>query len=185
MKHSYWASLIIAIPLFAMTTVVFGDNDDEGFFSFFKRQPGVAPVSNQLYKEECGSCHFAYQPGWLPQRSWQHIMSNLGDHYGDNAELNQADQKNILDYLANTSADNSDYRRSKKIMRSLDESSAPQRISELRYIKHEHDEIPQRLVTKNDKVVSLSYCDACHQDADKGSFSERQIKIPGYGAWDD
>ena len=112
-------------------------------------------------------------------------MSNLGDHYGDNAELNQAEQKNILNYLDSNSADNSEYRRSKKIMRSLDESSVPQRISELRYIKHEHDEIPQRLVTKNDKVVSLSYCDACHQDADKGSFSERQIKIPGYGEWDD
>lgn len=185
MKRAYWFSMIIAIPLLTLGSLSFGDDDDDNFFKFWKRQPGIAPVTNVLYKEECGSCHFAYQPGWLPEQSWREMMSNLEDHFEDNAELSPANQKVILDYLVNNSADNADYRRSKKIMRSLGDASTPQRITEISYIKHEHDEIPAQLISKNDKVASLSHCDACHQDADKGSFSERQIKIPGHGKWDD
>ncbi|WP_455200074.1 diheme cytochrome c [Kaarinaea lacus] len=184
MKRAYWFPLIVAIPLLTIASVSFGD-DDDGFFKFWKRQPGVAPVANQLYKEECGSCHFAYQPGWLPAQSWRKMMSNLDDHFGDNAELKPAKEEAILDYLVSNSASNSDHRRSKKIMRSLPDTAAPQRITELHYIKHEHDELPERLVSKNENVASLSNCNACHQDADKGYFSERQISIPGHGKWDD
>jgi hypothetical protein len=35
----------------------------------------VAPVKNALYLEECGACHFAYQPGLLPSRSWKKMLS--------------------------------------------------------------------------------------------------------------
>ncbi len=49
--------------------------DDEGFSSFFNsffgKELDVAPVKNALYLEECGACHFAYQPGLLPSRSWK------------------------------------------------------------------------------------------------------------------
>jgi len=159
----------------------FGDDEHD----YWKRQPGVAPVTNAKYKAECGSCHFAYQPGLLPEQSWKKIMSGLDNHFGDNAELDPAVKTEIQDYLVNNSADKSSYRRSQKIMRYLKDSSAPLRISELHYIKRRHHEIPSRLITGNDKVGSLSHCDACHQSIDQGSFSERQIKIPGYGRWDD
>ncbi len=185
MKRKHWKSLVLAIPLLTIATVSFGDDDEEGFFKFFKRKPGIAPVTSQLYKEECGSCHFAYQPGWLPEQSWRDMMSRLDDHFGDNAELNAANHKLVLEYLVSNSADKSDYRRSKKMMRSIGPSAAPQRITETGYFKHEHDEIPSRLITDNDKVASLSHCNACHQDADQGSFSEGNIKIPGHGKWDD
>ena len=62
---------------------------------------------------------------------------------------------------------------------------APIRITELGYFKHEHDEIPSRMIMENEGVVSLSNCDACHQRAEQGYFSEREINIPGFGAWDD
>ena len=183
MKRAYWLSVIMAIPLLTLGNVSFGDDDDDGFFKFWKRQPGIAPVTSEVYKEECGSCHFAYQAGWLPEQSWRELMSNLEDHFGDNAELNAATHKDILDYLVNNSADKSDYRRSKKMMRSLGDNSAPQRISETRYIKHEHDEIPVQLVANNDKVASLSNCSACHQDADKAEeISPSGGKHDGNGA---
>ena len=185
MKRKNRFSFIVAIPLLTLATVSFGDEDDDGFLGFFKRAPGVAPVTDQLYKEECGSCHFAYQPGWLPEQSWRDMMSNLDNHFGDNAELSQANHKMIIDYLVNNSADKADFRRSKKVMRSLGSSAAPQRITEIGYIKHEHDEIPSRLIVDNEKVASLSQCNACHQDADQGGFRERNIKIPGHGKWDD
>ena len=109
----------------------------------------------------------------------------LEDHFGDNAELGAQENEKILSYLVANSADKTSYRRSKKIMRSVSLSNPPLRITEISYFKREHDEIPQRLIKDNEKVASLSHCDACHQKAETGSFSERHIRIPGYGKWDD
>ena len=184
MKRSYFLITSISLALALVWGLSFGD-DDEGEYTFLKRQPGVAPVTNALYKEECGSCHFAYQPGLLPEQSWNKIMSSLDNHFGDNAELGSDTHQQILAYLTRNSADKVNDRRSRKIMRSISSASAPLRISEIPYIKHEHDEIPRRFIIGNDKVASLSHCDACHQNAQSGSFSERQINIPGVGRWDD
>lgn len=184
----YFTLLLIAVFSLILLSiqVSFGDDDhDEHSYALLKRKPGVAPVENSLYEAECSSCHFAYPPGLLPEKSWQKIMSNLDDHFGENAELGDTDRTAIEEYLINNSADKSDLRRSKKIMRSLSASDAPLRITELRYFKHEHDEIPQRLVKDNPEVGSLSHCDRCHQDAKQGYFSENKIRIPGYGRWDD
>ena len=159
----------------------FGDDD----FRLWKRQPGVAPVTNTKYKTECGSCHFAYQPGLLPEQSWKKIMSSLDDHFGDNAELDNATRNEIQSYLVNNSADKSNFRRSKKIMRYIKTNQVPLRITDLHYIKRRHHEIPKRMISGNDKVRTLGHCDACHQGVDTGIFSERNIRIPGYGHWDD
>jgi len=40
-------------------------------------------------------------------------------------------------------------------------------------------------VTGNPTVKSISQCDACHTDAERGTFNEHDINIPGYGRWDD
>lgn len=173
---------LVALVLLQACGSSFGD--DDRYFPW-KRQPGVAPVNNAMYKSECGSCHFAYQPGLLPSQSWKKIMSGLADHFGDNAELDATTRNAIETYLVANSAEKSNFRRSKKIMRYLKNKPAPMRITELRYIKRRHHEIPKRLIAGNDKVGSLSQCNACHQQVDKGSFSERQIRIPGYGRWDD
>ena len=166
--------------------ISFGDEDhNDHHYALYKREPGVDPVKNQLYEQECSSCHFAYPPGLLPDASWHKIMSTLDDHFGENAELSDTDRLAIEEYLVNNSASHSEFRRSKKIARSLSPSSAPLRITELPYFKHEHDEIPSRLVKNNPDVGSFSQCDSCHRDAKKGYFSENKINIPGYGRWDD
>ena len=36
-----------------------------------RKGPEVKAVDNVLYKKECASCHFGYQPGLLPSASWQ------------------------------------------------------------------------------------------------------------------
>ena len=36
----------------------------------FNTKTDVAPVNNQLYIKECGSCHFPYQAGLLPANAW-------------------------------------------------------------------------------------------------------------------
>lgn len=145
----------------------------------------VAPVANLLYKSECGSCHFAYQPGLLPARSWERLMGNLSDHFGENAELAPETVKAVTDYLVANAGDKVLTRRSVKIVRSIPQGEAPLRISEVPYLAQKHREIPARLIRGNAKVGSLSNCAACHTRAETGSFSEREIDIPGHGAWQD
>lgn len=186
MKY-YILIILVFVSLTVLSVKITLGDDDHHYdrYALFERQPGVAPVNNKLYQQECSSCHFAYPPGLLPAKSWQAIMSRLDDHFGENAELAQTDRTAIENYLVGNSADKSNLRRSKRIMRSVSASDVPLRITELRYFKREHGEIPARLVKDNPKVGSFSQCDRCHQDAQKGFFSEHKIKIPGYGRWDD
>jgi len=181
MKHPVVISSIIITAFVAMVPVVFSDDRRE----YRQRSVGVAPVSSPTYEEECSSCHMAYPPGLLPARSWKKVMAGLETHFGDNAELDEETFKNISDFLISNSADTSDYRRSRKIMRSLNSDDTPIRISETPYIKHEHDEIPDKLIKHNKKVNSLANCNACHSKAEQGLYSEHGVNIPGFGRWDD
>ncbi|MCF6283399.1 MAG: diheme cytochrome c [Candidatus Polarisedimenticolaceae bacterium] len=150
-----------------------------------QKRPGVAPVNNPQYVEECGSCHFAYQPGLLPARSWAKLMTGLDDHFGENAELPTEDGNLLLDYLLNNAADHSNFKRSVKIMKSLHPSEAPLRVSQTPYFLKKHDELTPNRVQDNPKVGSLSRCEACHTEANRGSFSESEILIPNFGPWEE
>jgi hypothetical protein len=145
----------------------------------------IAGVDSKLYAVECGSCHFAYQPGLLPAVSWQRIMAGLEDHFGENAELGAQERETISRYLTTHSADRQRRGLPKRISASLGPGQPPLRITETRFFRHEHDEIPSRMVTDNQKVRSFSNCNACHTRAKQGSFREHEIRIPGYGRWDD
>lgn len=146
---------------------------------------GVAAASDPKYQEECGSCHFSYPPGLLPAVSWHRIMTGLSDHFGDNAELDVQTTEYLTRYLDLNAADRSQYRRSRAIMNNLRQTNMiPMRITEIPYFRHEHREIPQRIINLPE-VGSLSQCNACHQYADRGSFSENEIWINGVGQWED
>lgn len=189
--------IIVPIALLTIlftTTIVIGDDDryekkehsEKGYFKrFFGTKLDVAPVKNALYKEECGSCHFAYQPGLLPERSWKKMMGDLENHFDENAELDTDTLKTLTTYLIKNSADKSNYKRSRKIMNSLSKNQAPLRITETPYFIRKHDEIPNRVVKNNPKLGSFSKCAACHTKADKGSYDEDEINIPGIGRWED
>lgn len=135
-----------------------------------------------LYLEECGSCHLAYPAQLLPPASWQKIMSQLDDHFGENAELEAESRKAISEYLDSASQQKKGSYR--KLFRNLGDK-VPDRITELPYFIHEHDEIPSRYIKANDKVASLSQCNACHKRAQQGNFDEDDVYIPGFGRWDD
>ncbi len=161
-------------------------DDDGGFFDLFERKKGVEPIKNELYSNECGSCHFAYQPGLLPKRSWRKMMQpqELEDHFGDDAWLPEDIRLEVERILLEKSADTSSYKRSKKIMASIRESEAPLRISRTRYLDRKHDEIPKRLVVQ-EEVKSFSHCAKCHTEAEKGIYDDDDVDIPNYGRWDD
>ncbi len=160
------------------------DGDQFWDLSDLKRS-GVLPVKNENYKEECGSCHMTYSPGLLPKQSWINVMENLEDHYGDNAELSPQQHMEVLDYLTTNAADFSKYKRSRKIMASLNKAKVIDRITLTAYFIRKHDEIPKKVVIDNPKVGSFSQCNLCHSNTENGSFSEDEVSIPGVGYWHD
>jgi hypothetical protein len=185
------------ITLLMTTTLVIGDDDRyeneehekrEGH-SFFNRitvsRLDVAPVNNKTYQEECGSCHFAYQPGLLPARSWEKLMGDLENHFDENAELDKPVQTELTKYLVINAADQAKFKRSRAIINSLGKNDVPLRITETPYFIRKHDEIPRRMVQDNPKLGSFSKCAACHSNAKKGSYDEHQVVIPGVGKWED
>lgn len=141
-------------------------------------------ITDADYQEECGACHFAYQPDLLPSASWKKLMASLHDHFGENAELDVDANRQLTAYLVANAADRSMNRRSVRIVRSIT-TGVPLRITDVPYFRKEHHEVPIRMIKGNDKVRSLANCDACHSEALKGDYSENGIIIPGYGRWED
>ncbi len=164
--------------------------DTDKFISWlldFSRTKGVELVSNENYQEECSACHFAYQPGLLTGEAWSNLLQadELEDHFGENAELDEEVRIELLNYLKENAAENSYYKRSRQITHSLEGQEAPERITDVRYIRRKHHEIPDNLITENEGVRSLSYCDACHTKAELGIYDDATVNIPNHGAWDD
>lgn len=129
-----------------------------------------------LYQKECGSCHMAYQPQFLPKRSWDKTMNALDNHFGTDATLDPADHKTIQNYLASHASKND---------RMTDMKGAVAlRISETPYFVREHREVTKKMVSQP-SVKSFANCNACHTQAANGSYREREIKIPNFGRWED
>jgi hypothetical protein len=146
------------------------NRDDEHKESYLRQ------VSNPTYKEECGACHFVYQPELLPSVSWMKILANLDDHFGETVELDDDLRKVISDYLKINSAENSSSKRAVKIMRSVG-NQVPLRITDIQYIREKHHEISSD-VLKRKTIGSLSNCSACHTTAESGIYDDDNVKIP-------
>lgn len=148
----------------------------------------VAPVRNAQYAEECGGCHLAYQPGLLPAGDWARLLATdaLAEHFGDDASLPEETRGALEAYLTANAADGGETPRSRAFARgSAPGATGLPRITETRYFRKEHDEIPARLVVDNPDVGSLAQCNKCHQGAADGDYSEKRINIPGHGPWED
>ena len=153
--------------------------------SYSSGRTDVAPVNNQLYIKECGSCHFPYQPGLLPSNSWKKMMVNLDKHFETDATLAPEDFVTLSKYLNDNSAEkNMQYKRSNRIVSSLLPGQVADSISTTPYMVQKHKDIRKDLITQPE-VKGLFNCMACHTTADKGIYSERAIKIPNYGRWED
>jgi len=127
----------------------------------------VFDMSNATYRAECGSCHIPYPPQLLPKESWRAVMAGLPKHFGSDASVDAKIAKEIESYLTANAA------------RKGGAAAAPPplRITETRWFRHEHDEVPAR-VWKNPAVKSPSNCGACHTGAERGDFSEHNVRLP-------
>jgi hypothetical protein len=134
-------------------------------------------LSNAQWKTECSSCHMLYHPGLLPERSWSKMMTGLGKHFGENASLDATTRNEINRFLTLNSADKQGSRRSSRFNQSIPANATPLRVSETRYFTSKHDEVSASTF-KRKGIGSASNCVACHKGAEKGDFSESQVKIP-------
>ncbi len=146
------------------------DNDDRDGDDYLK------PVTNQTYKEACGDCHLAYQPELMPSGSWQKILDQLDDHFGEELEVDPDTIKTISEYLKTNSAEKSLSKQSKKIMRSL-RNQVPMRITSIPYIRREHHELGPAIF-KRKTIGSMANCEACHITANRGIYDDDDVRIP-------
>ncbi|MBZ4200654.1 MAG: diheme cytochrome c [Methylotenera sp.] len=167
-----WLQFLVVMTSITATSALLASG---GFSDNGARQ--MPAVANAKWKAECSGCHMLYHPGLLPERSWHKMMAGLDKHFGENASLDQATRDEIAKFLALNSADKQDNRRSNRINQSIPAATTPLRISETRYFTSKHDEIAASTF-KRKSIGSAANCAACHQAAEKGDFSESQIKIP-------
>ncbi|MEO5349708.1 MAG: diheme cytochrome c [Magnetococcus sp. YQC-3] len=146
-----------------------------------KQRAEVAPVQNTLYRAECGACHFAYQPGLLPARSWEKLLSGLGEHFAENAEVTPATHAALREYLTGSAADRVAEKRSRKINASIPAEESPIRVTDTQYFQRKHRELSRQRREGDAKIGSLSRCETCHTQAERGSFHEHEVRISHVG----
>lgn len=128
----------------------------------------VPPIKNPLVQKECGSCHMAFQPAFLPARSWNRMMDELPRHFGEDASLPTDKAQSIREYMTANAGDVMTRGRAGKYMQWVEPGASPQRITENPDFLRKH-QFSER-VWKDPKVVTKSNCLACHFGADKGWY---------------
>jgi hypothetical protein len=129
------------------------------------------PVTDPVVKEECGSCHLAFAPGMLPAASWQRMMTQLDDHFGDDASLDADTNRRITAYLVANAADSGGGRRRHGMLRGVSLDNPPLRITELPKWRREHRKV-RDWEWQDKKVGSKANCTACHRDAASGYYED-------------
>lgn len=160
--------LILSLGL-AVFWVAAGEADDNALMPMPR---------DKLFVEECGACHTAYAPGFLPTRSWLRMMNELGSHFGDDASLDEPHKLAIQRFLTDFAADSQDGTLlMRRIASSIPPQATPQRITETWFFGYMHDEVPASF-WKRSKVGTKTNCIACHPRANEGGYAEREIRIP-------
>jgi hypothetical protein len=98
---------------------------------------------NPTVVKECSECHDAYSEKLLPSNSWQKIMGNLDNHFGEDASLDNATRSQVENIL---------------VSNSMRGGTGPIRISDSRWFRGEH-----RGDISRHNAKSWSNCTACHR----------------------
>lgn len=120
-----------------------------------------------IYKQECGTCHMAYPPGFLSKPAWGRVMSSLSNHYGTDASLDDKQVKEIGLWLNQNAGT---YKR-------VVNSSKEDRLTTTEWFIRKHKEI-KPAVFQRAAIKSPANCAACHTTAAKGDFEEDNVRIP-------
>ena len=131
-------------------------------------------VENPLFAKECASCHILYPPNLLPRKSWETMMSNLENHFGDDASINEESNKEILAFLVKSSAETSTTKASWKFLNSIENKDIIA-LTKTTFWEKKHKDIPKELFLNKD-IKNKANCKACHSDVEKGLIENENIK---------
>jgi cytochrome b len=132
---------------------------------------------HQDFSKECGSCHITYPPFLLPKSSWTLMMSDLENHFGDDASIDKQTNLSILSFLNENSAQTSSQKAAFKILKSLKENKSTIAITKTPYWEKKHKKIDKDVFASS-QVKSKANCKACHTDIQNGLIESRLIKVP-------
>jgi Dihaem cytochrome c len=111
-------------------------------------------IGEELYLKTCASCHIPIPPAVLPNKTWQSILENPGNHYGVQIkDLNGFNQRLMWQYLQQYS-------------RSLfDGEAEPKYLAQSRYFFALHPQV------KFSASIKPTTCIECHKNAPKFDYS--------------
>ena len=158
MSRKWIAAALLCAMMLPSGAFAAGDDDDD------ERSPRRAPMP-AIYLEECGGCHVPYPASGLPAASWDALMAGLDRHFGSDASLAPQDSGAIRRWLRSNAG------------RSAANRAEPLRITRTTWFLREHDEIPVA-TWRSPAVKSAANCAACHRGAERGAFSEHDVRIP-------
>lgn len=114
--------------------------------------PSRYQLGQELYLENCASCHIALPPAVLPTQTWQQLLQDT-QHYGITLQpLIDPPRLLIWNYLRNFSRP------------LLPEEPTPYRVAESRYFKALHPQV------KLPRPLDLTSCATCHPGATEYDF---------------
>jgi mono/diheme cytochrome c family protein len=131
---------------------------------------GRAAPLTLVYKSECGSCHTPFPPGLLSATDWKKTMAGLDQHFGTDASLDAKTVGAIATWLEGNAS------------RKGESGAKEPRLTSTAWFKREHREVAAK-TWQDSRVKSATNCAACHKGADQGRYGEREIDIPGVGAY--
>lgn len=134
-----------------------------------ERDRHASNMQSKVLQEECGSCHIVYPPNMLPAESWRVLMANLNNHFGTNASLDNATQRELSNLLQDQGRGRAE---------TSTNGQPIIRISQTSWFLDEHEEEVSPRTWRNPKIKSASNCGACHTKAAQGRFGEHEIHIP-------
>lgn len=144
---------------------------------------GPELAKSDTWEEACSECHLAFHPSLLPARSWEQMMDQQEDHFGDDLFLEQETIDELLSYARAYAADQEQTEAAWRMNRSIPAREAPLRITRVDYWVHKHEEIDDA-VWKRTMIKAKSNCVACHLDARQGTFEDADMRIPGDNGFD-
>ena len=98
------------------------------------------------------------------------MLRGLDQHFGVDASVDPATLERLRQLLTSTARRKETTQNGEPVLR----------ITEARWFRHEHDEIPARL-RSGPEAVALPNCAACHREAERGSYAERSLRLPPKG----
>ena len=138
---------------------------------------GVLVPANATYVKECGSCHMPFSPQLRPAESWRKLTSHLDDHFGDSAKLDPGTQSAITAYLVENAADRAQNDASRNIMSSLRAGDAPDRITDVPYIKGLHTAVLDPSWNGRPRPKTLTECGVCHRRVSEGNYASKTFSV--------